>query len=73
MSLPRGVPVYVTYLTMVPSASGMAKFEDRYGWDRPGVLAGGMDMTVGISAAAGTAEVIEGSSGAKVVKASSPQ
>lgn len=46
MSLPRGVPVYVTYLTMVPSATGIASFEDRYGWDRPGVLAGGMDTTV---------------------------
>ena len=63
ISLPRGVPVYVTYLTMVPSAAGMDTFEDRYGWDRPGVLAGGMDVTVGITAAAGSAEVIEGSSG----------
>ena len=47
MSLPRGIPVYVTYLTMVPAATGMASFEDRYGWDRPGVMAGGMDITVG--------------------------
>lgn len=47
LSLPRGVPVYVTYLTMVPSESGMLTFKDRYGWDRPGVLAGGMDVTVG--------------------------
>ena len=48
ISAPRGVPVYVTYLTMVPDASGtMASFTDRYGWDRPGVLAGGMDVTVG--------------------------
>ena len=46
MSLPRGIPVYVTYLTMVPDATGMASFEDRYGWDRPGVMAGGMDITV---------------------------
>ena len=45
--LPRGVPVFVTYLTMVPTPTGMASFEDRYGWDRPGVLAGGMDTTVG--------------------------
>ena len=51
--LPRGVPVYVTYLTMVPDASGIATFEDRYGWDRPGVLAGGMDVTVGHPAPAG--------------------
>jgi L,D-transpeptidase YcbB len=43
----RGVPVYVTYLTMVPDTSGMASFEDRYGWDRPGVLAGGMDVSIG--------------------------
>ena len=63
VTLPRGVPVYVTYLTMVPSATGMQTFEDRYGWDRPGVLAGGMDITIGISAAAGTAEVVEGTSG----------
>ena len=47
MSTPRGVPVYVTYLTMVPRASGMTTFEDRYGWDRPGVLAGGMDISIG--------------------------
>ena len=47
LSLPRGIPVYVTYLTMVPSPTGMASFEDRYGWDQPGVLAGGMDITVG--------------------------
>lgn len=47
ISAPRGVPVYVTYLTMVPDATGMATFTDRYGWDRPGVLAGGMDVTVG--------------------------
>ena len=47
ISMPRGVPVYVTYLTMVPDANGMATFADRYGWDRPGVLAGGMDVTIG--------------------------
>lgn len=45
--LPRGVPVYVTYLTIVPSSTGIASFEDRYGWDRPGVVADGMDTTVG--------------------------
>lgn len=72
ISTPRGVPVYVTYLTMVPSATGMQTFEDRYGWDRPGVLAGGMDITVGISAAAGTAEVIEGSSGSTKAAAGTP-
>ena len=47
IAMTRGVPVYVTYLTMVPGATGMTSFEDRYGWDRPGVLAGGMDTTVG--------------------------
>ena len=47
IALPRGVPVFVTYLTMVPTPTGMASFEDRYGWDRPGVLAGGMDTSVG--------------------------
>ena len=46
IALPRGVPVYVTYLTIVPSPTGIVSFEDRYGWDRPGVVAGGMDITV---------------------------
>ena len=45
IALPRGVPVHVTYLTMVPSSTGMASFEDRYGWDRPGAMAGGMSAT----------------------------
>ena len=47
VALPRGVPVYVTYLTMVPSTTGMASFEDRYGWDRPGAMAGGMPAVSG--------------------------
>ena len=55
VSLPRGVPVYVTYLTMVPSATGMASFEDRYGWDRPGAMAGGMPATSSIALAGGSA------------------
>jgi len=59
ITLPRGVPVYVTYLTMVPTASGMTSFEDRYGWDRPGVMAGGMDLTVGVTAEAGAREAVE--------------
>jgi murein L,D-transpeptidase YcbB/YkuD len=59
MTLPKGVPVYVTYLTMVPSSTGMASFQDRYGWDRPGVMAGGMDMTVGVTAEAGSREANE--------------
>jgi murein L,D-transpeptidase YcbB/YkuD len=57
----RGVPVYVTYLTMVPTSEGMTTFTDRYGWDRPGVLAGGMDMTVG---GGSTATAAAGASGA---------
>lgn len=52
IALPRGVPVYTTYLTMVPGPSGMVQFADRYGWDRPGVLAGGMDVTVGVGSTA---------------------
>lgn len=44
--LPRGVPVYVTYLTMIPSSTGIMSFEDRYGWDHPGVVVAGMDTTV---------------------------
>ena len=53
IALPRGVPVYVTYLTMVPSATGMASFEDRYGWDRPGAMAGGMPAVRTAVSAAG--------------------
>lgn len=48
LQLPRGVPVYVTYLTMVPGETGMLTFKDRYGWDRPGALAGGMDVHDGV-------------------------
>jgi murein L,D-transpeptidase YcbB/YkuD len=73
ISLPRGVPVYVTYLTMVPDASGMTTFPDRYGWDHPGVLAGGVDLTVAMSSSAGANEVAEGSSGGATAKASSPK
>jgi len=54
VSLPRGVPVYVTYLTMVPSPTGMASFEDRYGWDRPGAMAGGMPAYSSAAAAGGS-------------------
>ena len=61
LSLPRGVPVYVTYLTMVPEASGMATFADRYHWDRPGALAGGMDA--GYSVGAAGREVASGGGG----------
>ena len=42
LQLPRGVPVYSTYLTMAPGPAGMESFADIYGWDRPGALAGGM-------------------------------
>lgn len=47
IALPRGVPVYVTYLTMIPTSAGTVSLEDRYGWDRPGIVTGGMDTTVG--------------------------
>lgn len=53
VALPRGVPVYVTYLTMVPDGTGkMASFEDRYGWDRPGAMAGGMNASSAASSGA---------------------
>lgn len=69
LSLARGVPVYVTYLTTVPDASGMATFEDRYGWDRPGVMAGGMDITVGPTAPASReVAAVSGAAGASSPK-----
>ena len=55
IAMTRGVPVYVTYLTMVPSATGMASFEDRYGWDRPGAMAGGMPVSTSAALAGGSA------------------
>ena len=61
LQMSRGVPVYVTYLTMVPGESGMQTFADRYGWDRPGALAGGMDAAI---SGVGTArEVASGAGG----------
>ena len=36
--LPRGVPVYVTYLTMVPNASGIAEYADKYKRDSVGLV-----------------------------------
>jgi murein L,D-transpeptidase YcbB/YkuD len=64
ISIPRGVPVYVTYLTMVPDASGIATFADRYDWDRPGVLAGGMDISIGgVGAASREAASVGGAGG----------
>ncbi len=53
IAMPGGVPVYVTYLTMVPSSTGLASFEDRYGWDRPGAMAGGMSASSGMVSAGG--------------------
>jgi len=64
ISTPRGVPVYVTYLTMVPDATGMATFQDRYGWDRPGVLAGGMDISIGVGAGSSGREATASAGGA---------
>jgi murein L,D-transpeptidase YcbB/YkuD len=56
MPLPRGIPVYVTYLTMAPSASGqLASFTDVYGWDRPVILAGGMDVSASAAFSGGGA------------------
>jgi murein L,D-transpeptidase YcbB/YkuD len=69
ISTPRGVPVYVTYLTMVPDATGMSTLEDRYGWDRPGMLAGGMDISIGRAAPAAR----EGAAGSGAAGANSPQ
>jgi murein L,D-transpeptidase YcbB/YkuD len=62
LQMQRGVPVYVTYLTMVPDASGIATFADRYAWDRPGALAGGMDA--GSGAVGAGREVASGGTGA---------
>ena len=56
IALPRGVPVYVSYLTMVPSATGILSFDDRYGWDHPGVVVGGMDTTVATPVLTATAQ-----------------
>ena len=36
--LPRGVPVYVTYLTIVPNASGIAEYADKYKRDSVGLV-----------------------------------
>ncbi|WP_162888139.1 L,D-transpeptidase family protein [Sphingomonas mesophila] len=47
LQLPKGVPVYSTYLTMIPGPAGMERFADRYGWDRPGAMAGGLPATAG--------------------------
>lgn len=57
VQLPRGVPVYVTYLTVVPGEGGigLTTFADRYNWDRPGALAGGMPAHSVSTAAAGSA------------------
>jgi murein L,D-transpeptidase YcbB/YkuD len=64
ISMTRGVPVYVTYLTMVPDSAGMTTFADRYYWDRPGALAGGMDAGLGVGAAQREAASGGGGSGA---------
>jgi murein L,D-transpeptidase YcbB/YkuD len=34
MPLPTPVPIYITYLTAVPSGSSIVYFEDVYGLDR---------------------------------------
>jgi murein L,D-transpeptidase YcbB/YkuD len=47
--LPQGVPVYLTYLTATPTATGIAYLEDIYGWDVPGAQVA--DLTSGTSGA----------------------
>lgn len=47
--LPQGVPVYLTYLTAKPTATGIAYLEDIYGWDVPGAQLA--DLTSGTSGA----------------------
>ena len=34
VALPKPVPIYITYLTAVPSGSSIVYFEDVYGLDR---------------------------------------
>jgi murein L,D-transpeptidase YcbB/YkuD len=37
VQLPRGVPIYITYLTAQPTSGGqIAWVKDEYGWDQPG-------------------------------------
>jgi murein L,D-transpeptidase YcbB/YkuD len=37
VQLPRGVPIYITYLTAQPTSDGkIAWVKDEYGWDQPG-------------------------------------
>lgn len=37
VQLPRGVPIYITYLTAQPTGGGqIAWVKDEYGWDQPG-------------------------------------
>ena len=37
VQLPRGVPIYITYLTAQPTGNGqIAWVKDEYGWDKPG-------------------------------------
>ncbi|HEU0284421.1 MAG TPA: hypothetical protein VFR52_04675, partial [Sphingomicrobium sp.] len=37
VQMPRGVPIYLTYITAQPSAGGqIAWAKDVYGWDKPG-------------------------------------
>jgi murein L,D-transpeptidase YcbB/YkuD len=34
VQMTRPVPVYLTYLTVVPSGSGLAYYDDIYRWDQ---------------------------------------
>lgn len=61
MALPRGIPVYVQYLTLVPKddGTGLATIADIYNWDRPGALAGGMPVGATSTAAASNAAILQ--------------
>lgn len=36
MQMPRGVPIYLTYITAQPANGQIAYLKDVYGWDKPG-------------------------------------
>jgi murein L,D-transpeptidase YcbB/YkuD len=45
VDLPKPVPVYITYLTVIPSGSALATFPDVYGRDRDEVAMSGNGLT----------------------------
>ncbi len=46
VALPRGVPVYVTYLTLLPTATGMTEFADKYSLDTAGSMVSAASLGV---------------------------